>query len=132
MNGPSEGFREEISYQLERLDSEYDLEQVLDRIETALLEDVETSRPGDQDPDELLAAVDSWAGLASATVARFYAPASPWPRSVAGWSRRAVRRLRSIANTLVPPLKQACGVVGATSFSVSVGFPWGISIGLSW
>lgn len=132
MDGPSESLRSELSYEFEGMESENDLEEILARIEGALLADIESNGLRDQAPDDLLAAIESWAGLASAAIARFFAPASPWPRSVAGWGRRAVGRLRRIANALVPPLLQAYGAIGATSFSISVGFPWGISIGLSW
>lgn len=104
MDGPSESLRSELSYEFEGMESENDLEEILARIEGALLADIESNGLRDQAPDDLLAAIESWAGLASAAIARFFAPASPWPRSVAGWGRRAVGRLRRIANALVPPL----------------------------
>ena len=78
-----------------------------------------------------LAAIESWAGVASNATARFYAPASPWPHNLAGWSQKAVARLRSIANTLKPALQALLGALRAVGFSIAVAFPWGISIGLS-
>jgi hypothetical protein len=81
---------------------------------------------------EDLAAVESWASLASYAVAHFYAPTSPWPRDVAGWGKEAVEQLRSIAEKLRTALADAARFLGANSFSIGVGFPWGISVGLSW
>jgi hypothetical protein len=144
MQGPDQAFRERVGSRAEalaeRMDGEAKLENLLDEIERALRHDVEEGTgddeegTGDDPADDLadLAAIHSWASVASYASARFYAPASPWPRSVAGWSRRAAARLQSIANTLLSALRPVAAALNAASISMTVGFPWGISIGLSW
>jgi hypothetical protein len=81
---------------------------------------------------DLLAAVQAWAGLASAVVAQVYAPASPWPRSIAGWGKKATAAIQKVTKLLLGPLQVAAKAVGAGSWSISVGFPWGVSIGVGW
>lgn len=138
MDGPDRGFREEIGFralQARERDEEEELEGVLEEIEDAIRGDLEQGPPGDQLSEEdawsQLAAIESWAAVASNATARFYAPASPWPHNVAGWSKKAVARLRSIANTLKPALQKLLGGLHAVGFTIGVGFPWGISIGLT-
>lgn len=130
MEGPSLELRAWIGMRLDEVESEEQLDELLAAIENEAARDVETGLAGEG--EEILAAVDSWAGLASSVVSRFYAPASPWPRSVAGWGRRALGRLRRVCGTLLPALQAGANAVGASSWSISVGFPWGISVGLSW
>ena len=138
MDGPDLGFRAALGSRglqaRERAD-EAELERVLGDIEEAIRRDLEQSAPtqalSEQDAWNQLAAIESWAGVASSATARFYAPASPWPHSLAGWSKNAVARLRSIANTLKPALQAILGALRAVGFSIAVSFPWGISIGLS-
>ncbi len=127
MQGPSVDYREEVKRRLDDFNNEEALEGLLTEINGALNEDAEVG-----DPENDLAAIESWASLASYAAGRFYAPASPWPRDVAGWSTKAVERLRGIANTLAERLRTIVGVVGATGFSVGVAFPWGVSIALNW
>lgn len=131
MEGPSEHLRARVGERLDTIEAEHQLEELLAEIESEAQDDVAGGFDGENGED-ILAAVDAWAGLASTVVSRFYAPASPWPRSVAGWGRRALVRLRRICSVLLPALQAAANAVGATSWSISVGFPWGISIGLSW
>lgn len=138
MDGPDRGFREEIGFralQARERDEEEELEGVLEEIEDAIRRDLEQGPPADQLSEEdawsQLAAIESWAGVASNATARFYAPASPWPHNIAGWSQKAVARLRSIANTLKPALQKLLAVLHAVGFTIGVSFPWGISIGLT-
>ena len=85
MEGPSDGLREEIGERLSTIRSEEELDGLLGVLATEPALDVELSMSGDPadtalDDDEAqepLAVVDAWAGLASAVVGRFYAPASP-------------------------------------------------------
>ncbi|MGO9885412.1 MAG: hypothetical protein ACLPV4_20645 [Solirubrobacteraceae bacterium] len=111
------------------------LEGVLEEIEEAIRPDLEQGPPSEELSEEdawnQLAAIESWAGVASSATARFYVPARVQPYKLAGWSKKAVARLRSIANTLKPALQALLGALGAVGFSISVSFPWGISIGLS-
>lgn len=131
MEGPPEHFRAWVGQQIQTILTEDELDGLLSEIASAAESDVSTG--GDhQSGEELLAAVDAWAGLASHVMSRFYAPASPWPRNVAGWSRRALARLRRVCGALLPALTAGAKAVGASSWSISVGFPWGISIGLTW
>lgn len=84
------------------------------------------------DVETVVEAVLGWAALVSFAVARFYAPASPWPQALPGWGRQVARILRRIAARLAGALRSALGPTGADSFSISVTFPWGIEVGLSW
>lgn len=143
MNGPDKGFRAEFGYQAEQLrgsDDEEALEAALERIEEEILRDLDTGddrgadagrQLSEADAWDQLAAIESWASVASGTVARFYGPASPWPRSVSGWSKKAAARLRSIANVLKHALQQVVNSLHAVGFTIGVSFPWGISIGVS-
>jgi hypothetical protein len=109
------------------------LEGILGEIEEELARDVDAPGLDDQDPYIILAAVDAWAALASDAVASVYAPASPRrDRREAGWRRRVAERVRRIGHGMERPLMKAARSVGASSWSVSVGYPWGISVGLGW
>lgn len=141
MEGPSEGLRRQVEAQLNELEEisdrqvgdrrvidEGQLAEVLGSIENAIGNDLEEFEQ--RDPNEELAAIDAWAGLASYAVARVYAPASPFPHP--GWTRRAPENLRRIADKLRGPLKRIAQALGAASWSISVGFPWGVSISVGW
>jgi hypothetical protein len=140
MNGPDRDFRETIGSYAEQLrgsDEEQALEDALEQIENEILRDLYSDdrltrdELSEADAWEQLAAIESWASVASGTVARYYGPASPWPRSVSGWSKKAAARLRSIANTLKSALQQVANALQAVGFTIGVSFPWGISIGVS-
>ncbi|MGA3155358.1 MAG: hypothetical protein ABSD40_23580 [Streptosporangiaceae bacterium] len=132
MEGPSERLREYVEEQTTEVETEEQLEELLGVLENELTDDQRTGIEDADDSDDLLASVHAWAGLASYAVSRFYAPASPWPRRVGGWGKRAVLRLQRIANRLLPALRAAVGALGAASFSISISFPWGIAIGIGW
>jgi hypothetical protein len=130
MNGPEDELRGRVADVAEEVASEAALEDLLAEIEDALRADIEHG--AGETPEDDMAAIESWASVASYAVARFHAPASPWPRDLAGWGKNAAGRLRSIANALSAVLRGVAHAAGATSFSIAVGFPWGITIGLSW
>jgi hypothetical protein len=139
MDPPTDELRSQVAVALDDLtreakegrpDGEDQLDEILGMIETRVEEALESGP--DEDEHSELAAVDAWAGLASYAIARFYAPNSPWPWHKAGWDKRAPERLRRIARMLQPPLEQAARMLRAASWSVSVGFPWGISISVGW
>lgn len=130
MYGPDDDFRADVGARAEQIDNEEALEHLLADIEDRVASDVEHDDGGD--PEDDLAAIQTWASVASYAAARFYAPASPWPRSVAGWSQKAVARLQRIASTLSAPLRRVAAALSAVSFSIGVSFPWGISISLGW
>ncbi len=130
MQGPDDEFRTWVGARADEIENEDELERLLLKVERSTRADVEH---GDgENAEEDLAAILSWASVASYAVARFYGPASPWPRNVAGWGQRAAARLQRIAHTLSSALQRVTATLGASSFSISVNFPWGISIGLSW
>lgn len=130
MNGPDAEFRARVAVVAEEVGNEAALDTLLGEVEEALRADIELA--AGENPNDDLAAVESWAAVASFAVARFHAPASPWPRDLAGWGKTTARRLRSIADTLLTILRNAAQALAAASFSIAIGFPWGISIGLSW
>jgi hypothetical protein len=141
MKAPRDEFRVEIARDLDRLTEEVaaqgddasgedQLDEILSRIQREVEVAAESSPQNDEHSE--MAAVDAWAGLASYAVARFYAPASPWPWKMAGWKKNAPERLRRIADSLRPALERAARALGAVSWSVSVGFPWGVSISVTW
>jgi len=119
--------------------SEEALEEALELI-GARAEDDLLTRPDLESDDEraweLLGAVDAWASLASYAFQRVYVeePAdvgSPF-RRFKGARPDVMKRLRSCASRFKRPLEAACGVLGALSYSISVGFPLGLSVGVTW
>ncbi len=90
------------------------------------------TRPSLEDAQAVLVAVDEWASVASYAVAWVYAPASPQPARMAGWGGKAVDMLQKIGGALRLPLKAVAVGLEADSYSVSVGFPWGVSVSLDW
>jgi Asp-tRNA(Asn)/Glu-tRNA(Gln) amidotransferase A subunit family amidase len=81
---------------------------------------------------DLLLAIDEWASVASYAVEWVYAPASPSPKKMAGWGRKSIEYLRQITGVLLAPLNLVADAFQADSYSLNVGFPWGISVGLDW
>jgi hypothetical protein len=81
---------------------------------------------------DLLGAIDSWASLISGAVARIYAPASPFKPGFGGWSKAIGKRLRWLTNLLLAPLRTVANVLNASSYSIGLNFPWGVSVGLNW
>ena len=133
MQAPEASLRLEIATQAKAAkasENEDDLEDLLARLEDLTLTAAAVV-DDNQAPDERLAAVEAWASIASFVVAVFYAPESPW-RDEAGWSDKAVERLRRIAHGLRDQLQAVMRALGASGFSISVGFPWGLSVGISW
>jgi hypothetical protein len=139
MQGPTEELRASIVDELAAAfgEAEVGVADVLDedRLEGALghileaINDASTATPKPfETPADSLAAIEAWAALASYAVARVYAPASPWPVGSAAWDERIVKRLRKIANKLKDELEKAARHLKPESFSVSVGYPWGVSI----
>jgi hypothetical protein len=114
---------------MDEVSEEGQLVEILARIEDELEADL--AEGGDDGPAGL-AAVDAWAGLASYAIGRFYAPASPWPYQKGGWDKMAPERLRRIGESLRGPLEQAARALGAASWSIGVGFPWGVSVSVTW
>jgi hypothetical protein len=140
MDGPRESLRQAIVGMLQDLDETPDLVaeqrllQALQFIEEGVTSDIERIEPelNSDSARDLLSAIESWTSVISAAVARVYAPRSPWKRRVAGWAKEVANRIRWITNNLLTPLKAAAVVLGASSWSIGVNFPWGVSVALSW
>jgi hypothetical protein len=130
MEGPSTEYREQIYAKLEAVSTEDELEGLLEELSADLERDL--SEVDVEDADDVLASVEAWTALISHAVAYFYAPRSPWPNPFGGWDKKVVARLRSTAGKLHGPLQNVRNALGAQSYSISVGFPWGVSLGLSW
>jgi hypothetical protein len=96
---------------------------------------------GDAVPEEheawsMLAAVDAWASLASFAFQRVYgeelpAVGTPFVR-FPGAKKDVERWLRDVASRFRPVLAKVCPVLGAFAYSISVGFPLGVSVGVTW
>jgi hypothetical protein len=114
---------------------EQQLDELLGRLEDQMSQSIEAGARSEyltvEDAEDQLAAIDAWAGLISSVIGQVYAPASPWPRRAAGWDKRIVKRLRRMANKLRAALQPVAAALGAVHFSISVGFPWGIAVGIS-
>lgn len=147
MQGPEQGIRAQVAQYIDAYDGARDPEEVLQGTLDFILGEVRrdaenTSSDFVDDPYAELAAIDSWAGLASHAVQTLYAPGSPnflsWWQGrnnvdkLAGWAKGAVETLRKIADALRQRLVAVAKQLKSFSFSVGVGFPWGVSISISW
>ena len=157
MKGPDDELRRQVTEEVEallvrrvevpglvHLYEDDDLDRVLGIIEDKLREDLpEDLMPAEdfraaeevkhvEKPDEVTDALLGWAALVSYALARTHGPSSGWPAGPAAWGRKALRRIRQIVRLLLTPLRAVQAAAGATSCSISVSFPWGIAIGLSW
>lgn len=112
MRQPDDNFRGWVASAVENVQTEDQLDNVLAEIEGQ----IEASLGQEHEPEQTLDAVFQWASVASYPIARFYAPASPWPKNVAGWGQKAVTRLRRIAGLLTSGLRAAMAALGAASF----------------
>lgn len=144
--GPSSEEQRQIYSLLEEAATDEDLVHVLrvigDLAASDLLQLGEREEISPEEGSEILAAVEAWASLASGAVMDFSLTERPpegevtahrfLRKIVPGWRKPVTAQLRQVANTLGPALMAARDALAATSFSVSVGFPWGIAIGLSW
>jgi hypothetical protein len=137
MRAPTNELRQEVALAIDALQTESDLNVILDRIETEVLKEEPGDVQSEADAYDELGAIEAWASLASDAVIALYAPGSlnllrRKGHDLAGWSQGAVQRLRKIASALRDKLGQVAVVLRGVGFSVGVNFPWGISIGLSW
>jgi hypothetical protein len=135
-----ESTRREVEHFLaENPASEEALEEVLDLISSHASDDLgplARQEPGEDQAWEMLAAVDAWASLASYAFQRIYteesmAVGTPFIQ-FPGTKKSVMQRLQSVSSKLRPALEKACRGLGALSYSISVGFPAGVSVGISW
>jgi hypothetical protein len=150
VRGPSNGYRQTVFDRLKRLENvqegvrvvtprlETQLDEILSDIYGEISNAVERSRipksgrMGRATADQTLTAVDEWASVASYAVSWLYAPQSPSPEKMAGWARAISDKLRTIVNALLTALAAAAKSLGALSWSIGLGFPWGISVAVTW
>lgn len=136
MTGPSEDLRRIVGDRVLSLkpsiEDEARLERVLsEEIGPRIRDDVGNgSTLPSQDPAEVLAAVEAWAGLISFAVGSFYGPQSRM--TVPGWAQNIPQKLRELTGWLLKPLEIAAKALGASSWTISVNFPFGVSVGLAW
>lgn len=140
---PSDQLREEVSQRTEASilsnlsdeAQEQSLENLLDYIDARMNQSTtaidQLAELTEDQAEEQLATIDAWASLISYAVARVYAPASPWPRRRAGWAQSMVRKLQKIVKRLQSLLAPVARALAAVHFSIAVGFPWGVSVGMS-
>lgn len=127
MNGPSAELRAQVAG-YEHLDD--GVQQALDLICGAVdAERKARSWLSMEDPYEVLGAIDAWAGLMSYVVADAYAPHSKM--RYAAWMKEVSTLLRKAADELRGALEWVVQKLHCTGFSISVGYPWGVSVGLS-
>lgn len=133
--------REEVASFSGEHGDEGELERVLHFIAERASEDLGATwdRPdslSEGEAEELLGHIDAWASLAShVTYETYVGPlreVGAARRRVAGWAKGVGSRLAEFANLLTGYLRAAMRALRAQSFSISVGFPFGISVGLSW
>ncbi len=91
-----------------------------------------TEELSEGDARSVLSAVESWASVASYAVGWVYAPQSPFSKKLAGWLKEVPGKLREIAETLKNALLDVAHALGVNSWSIGVGFPWGISVSIGW
>lgn len=149
MDAPDTGYRTEIWQRLQQLpniegthrfvnpDVEQGLQQILDDIQERLRGAIANSEVLSNDVDEdaandVLSAIDAWAGLASYATAWVYAPQSPMPWGLGGWIRDVPSKLREIAEDLRGALLKILHALRVNSWSIGVSFPWGVSVSLTW
>lgn len=96
-------------------------------------------RPESVDRDtaeRMLASVEAWASIVSHLTNEAYTgplrEIGALKQRLVGWSRGIAARLTELAELLAGYLQEAMQALHASSFSISVGFPLGVSVGLSW
>ncbi|WP_152645285.1 hypothetical protein [Kitasatospora griseola] len=102
-------------------------EDVLDAIGSTLSGHL---REGRQHPDEAFSAIQSWAGLVSYVVISTYAPQSRMRFPT--WSQGVSDAVLKASELLRYPLQWVAATTGASSYSIGVAFPWGVTVALTW
>jgi hypothetical protein len=67
--------------------------------------------------------IRGWVGLRTS---------KPWPQGFAGLKKSVGEKLREIVDALRGVLVAIAKSLRATSWSIGVSFPWGVSVSLSW
>lgn len=108
------------------------LANVLGEIIEAAHGDLSQTAERGEAADELVTTVDAWASVLSYATTRFYFEGPESIRRRGGYSKGVVARLEAATSTFKPFLHKAIGATGASGFSISVGFPLGMSVALEW
>lgn len=145
--GPSANDQQEIYFALTEATTEQGVVNTLALIQSRAAEDLgrvaEREEISSEEGRDILAAVEAWASVASAVVLEFSLAQGPqnvgaawrvaWPSRIwPGWRKALTGQLQQVADTLRPSLAAVRNALGASSFSISVCFPWVIEVGLSW
>jgi predicted component of type VI protein secretion system len=130
-----DSIRDRVVQQVEQARGEQDegqLSEVLGGISNSAAIDLDRHLAAGDSPEALVAAVEAWASVHSYAISRFYfeGPQSLLRRG--GFDKRVTRQLQRAAETFEPRLTAVVSALGPSGFSISVGFPWGISIALEW
>jgi hypothetical protein len=126
-----DGYRDRFVEEIEgarESQSEEQLAAVLDRISNAAYEDLARRSTAEDN----LIGVDAWASVHSYAVARFYFEGPESLLRKGGYSERVAAELQKAVNTYGSHLRSAVAATGASAFSISVGFPFGVSVALEW
>lgn len=134
-----EDYRDDFEQRASSVRVEAELEDLLGSISALamdelvpLAEEAEVQRAA----EELLVSVEEWASLASYACTKFYFEGpnevgTPL-RRLGGWSKGVVSMLTDLVKQFGQMLSRAKRAIGATSYSVGVSYPFGVSVGLSW
>jgi hypothetical protein len=101
-----------------------------------------TPAQAEDQANNVLAIIESWTSLASVAVVQFYSEWEPpaagadflrgffrWP---GGMHPDVSKILRELTGKFGGVLKKTAGILGATAYSISIGIPSGVSVGLEW
>lgn len=142
MRQPAEGIRSNFarwSAELrtaEDAQAENGLARILEHLSRHLHEEEpQKSFDSEQEAESVLVTANAWAAIASHAMAEIYAPMSPFPRKLAGWSQDVGDQLQRIVRILHRHVQAAVSYLrplwGILSFSIGVSFPWaGVQISL--
>ena len=134
-----EEYRDDFEQRAGAVREEAELESLLESIGTIAMDElvpIAEEAENQRAAEEILVSVEAWASLASYACTKFYfeGPSEVGTplRRLGGWSKGVVSQLTALAQRFGQMLSRAMHAIGATSYSVGVSFPFGVSVGLSW
>jgi hypothetical protein len=108
------------------------LAEILDSIHKDSIRQLRLVAEQPRSADALLNAVTAWASLTSYATTRFYLEGPHSQRKKGGFSTKVAAHLQDAAASWSPFLKEAVKTMNASAFTISVGLPLGVSVGLTW
>ncbi|HSS34624.1 MAG TPA: hypothetical protein VLL27_15230 [Solirubrobacterales bacterium] len=134
-----EEYRDDFEQRASSVRVEAELEDLLGSIGAAAMDELTPLAEKAEDrstAEELLISVEAWASLASYACTKFYFEGpnevgTPL-RRLGGWGKGVVSMLTDLVKRFGQMLSRAMHAIGATSYSVGVSYPFGVSVGLSW